>query len=596
MTRSGVRGRAVVDDPVRRRELCPSPVASPVDAMLSLQGHAGNRAVDEYLRGSAGRPLDTTTRTEMEALFGRDFGGVRVHDGPAAEQAADRVGAVGYTVGRHVVLGRPSGNDGRALLAHELAHVAQQGPSTPDGARAGKVSRDAAGEQEAHRAAETVARGGAVSIGATLAPGVVARQAKPAPAGAVRFSAEKEALTQDQIAAIWRQSANLDDFKLRLLGPVSDETLVAFLNRKMFVPPGTATEQEAPYPGPSAGPYTGPPIVGRIIYFTHPDGGTVAKYVRGTAAELDELQAQANAEAGRMMAEGLATAAAGLPAGGVRSTKGMSGSTAPAATVVRKAPPPPPAKAPPVKGPPTVAKTTPTPAAGSGQYVTTTGSGEIQLDTGTTQRPLPPAKVTPPPPPPAKAPPAKIPATTTPATGTATKPRPPGTPGNVSEHELREPDTRARYYPNAEPGEFKQPGADAVDGGIVTRTTGPNALTVVTGGTWVQYKRLKHEGRGTWTERVTGNVADAMKKFYDPVRNRESASKKWKQPDGTTKQAVFQNPARLLLHVEVPGLSSFASQERADLQAAADHELKLWCDAKGTYEGLPVSVVVVEAP
>src|SRR5207247_1367932 len=79
--------------------------------------------------GSPGRGLDVPVRSSMEAAFGRDFGDVRVHtDGQAARSAAD-VGALAYTVGRHVVFAenqfRPLSQAGRRLIAHELAHVVQ---------------------------------------------------------------------------------------------------------------------------------------------------------------------------------------------------------------------------------------------------------------------------------------------------------------------------------------------------------------------------------------------------------------------------------------------------------------------------------------
>lgn len=58
------------------------------------------------------------------------LGHVRVHTGDAAARAADAVHAEAFTVGRDVVFGRnawqPGSNDGRQLLAHELAHVLQQ--------------------------------------------------------------------------------------------------------------------------------------------------------------------------------------------------------------------------------------------------------------------------------------------------------------------------------------------------------------------------------------------------------------------------------------------------------------------------------------
>jgi len=65
----------------------------------------------------------------MEARLGFDFGGVRVHSGSQAEQSAATVGAVAYTVGDHIVLGRGALRaDGRpeaGILAHELVHVMQ---------------------------------------------------------------------------------------------------------------------------------------------------------------------------------------------------------------------------------------------------------------------------------------------------------------------------------------------------------------------------------------------------------------------------------------------------------------------------------------
>jgi hypothetical protein len=65
---------------------------------------------------------------------GYDFGPVRLHTDARAAQSARAVGALAYTVGNHVVFGNgqhaPQTNDGRALLAHELAHVVQQRDAT----------------------------------------------------------------------------------------------------------------------------------------------------------------------------------------------------------------------------------------------------------------------------------------------------------------------------------------------------------------------------------------------------------------------------------------------------------------------------------
>jgi hypothetical protein len=85
--------------------------------------------VADLLATEAGRPLPPTTRREMATRFGHDFGGVRIHDGPAAARSARDVDAVAYTVGSDVVFGEgfdPDRIDDRLLLAHELAHVVQR--------------------------------------------------------------------------------------------------------------------------------------------------------------------------------------------------------------------------------------------------------------------------------------------------------------------------------------------------------------------------------------------------------------------------------------------------------------------------------------
>jgi hypothetical protein len=80
---------------------------------------------------SRGQPLDSVTRTRMEAGFGVDFGSVRVHTDERASEAAHLVSAAAYTTGRHLVFAagryRPGTMAGDWLLAHELTHVLQQG-------------------------------------------------------------------------------------------------------------------------------------------------------------------------------------------------------------------------------------------------------------------------------------------------------------------------------------------------------------------------------------------------------------------------------------------------------------------------------------
>ena len=77
-----------------------------------------------------GRALDGPTRAFFEPRLGLDLSEVRVHDDSRAARSADAVGALAYTVGSDVVFGAsrhsPHTTEGRRLLAHELAHVAQR--------------------------------------------------------------------------------------------------------------------------------------------------------------------------------------------------------------------------------------------------------------------------------------------------------------------------------------------------------------------------------------------------------------------------------------------------------------------------------------
>jgi hypothetical protein len=95
----------------------------------------------------------------MEHQFGHDFSRVRIHaDGPAGHSAR-AVSAQAYTVGSHIAFapGRynPDSTPGRRLLAHELAHVIQQGPAVPTAVLHIEDSRSTA-EHEAEVAATRI--------------------------------------------------------------------------------------------------------------------------------------------------------------------------------------------------------------------------------------------------------------------------------------------------------------------------------------------------------------------------------------------------------------------------------------------------------
>jgi hypothetical protein len=78
-----------------------------------------------------GMPLPEGPRAAMSRAFGVDFSGVRVHTGAAAASSARDVGAAAFTLGNHIVFGPDrfgtTSRSGLRLLAHELAHVVQQG-------------------------------------------------------------------------------------------------------------------------------------------------------------------------------------------------------------------------------------------------------------------------------------------------------------------------------------------------------------------------------------------------------------------------------------------------------------------------------------
>jgi Domain of unknown function (DUF4157) len=78
-----------------------------------------------------GTPLPDAVRQPMEAAFGADFSGVKVHTGKEAESLNHHVGAQAFTVGSDIFLGRSApaftSPPGQSLLAHELTHTIQQG-------------------------------------------------------------------------------------------------------------------------------------------------------------------------------------------------------------------------------------------------------------------------------------------------------------------------------------------------------------------------------------------------------------------------------------------------------------------------------------
>jgi uncharacterized protein DUF4157 len=87
---------------------------------------------ENYLNiGGGGQPLPNSIRAFMEPRFGRDFSGVRMHTDSRAAGAAEGFAAQAFTHGQDIYFGsgsyQPGTPQAQWLIAHELAHVAQQG-------------------------------------------------------------------------------------------------------------------------------------------------------------------------------------------------------------------------------------------------------------------------------------------------------------------------------------------------------------------------------------------------------------------------------------------------------------------------------------
>jgi Domain of unknown function (DUF4157) len=141
--------------------------------------HSVPRIVHDVLR-SPGRPLADNVQAFYETRFGYDFSRVRVHTDPKAADSARTVGARAYTVGTDIVLG----DGGRAadmgagsrLLAHELAHVVQQGMGAAPQAKLITGEPGSPAEREADYAADRIVHGNTAVVRAHESANVMQRQ------------------------------------------------------------------------------------------------------------------------------------------------------------------------------------------------------------------------------------------------------------------------------------------------------------------------------------------------------------------------------------------------------------------------------------
>jgi hypothetical protein len=142
------------DPTLQRQRLNGSTAQQPV-ITRKANGDAGTATVaSDFISGlGAGVPLDSASRNYFEPRFGRDFSSVRIHTDEHAAGSAAQIAARAYTVGNNVVFGAgqwsPSSTAGRKLLAHELAHVAQQTGGS------GTIQRQPLEEEQANKQVAT---------------------------------------------------------------------------------------------------------------------------------------------------------------------------------------------------------------------------------------------------------------------------------------------------------------------------------------------------------------------------------------------------------------------------------------------------------
>jgi hypothetical protein len=105
-------------------------VSRPEPSQRSVPTSPLARTSGDGLLRDGGEALDHDIRRTMEPRFGFDLGDVRVHRGDAATTATTTLNARAFTIGRHIAFAPgefgPGTASGQRLLAHELAHVAQQ--------------------------------------------------------------------------------------------------------------------------------------------------------------------------------------------------------------------------------------------------------------------------------------------------------------------------------------------------------------------------------------------------------------------------------------------------------------------------------------
>lgn len=154
-----------------------------LDGLRALAQQAGNAAVDRLVAqrdsGRDGAPLESEIASKLGQSYRVDLHDVRIVDDTASHAAASTLGATAFAADDTVFMGdrapAKSTPERERLLAHELAHVAQQQQASS--LRYGAVSTHGDAHERAADAAASAALAGRASPVATPAsPAAVQRQ------------------------------------------------------------------------------------------------------------------------------------------------------------------------------------------------------------------------------------------------------------------------------------------------------------------------------------------------------------------------------------------------------------------------------------
>ncbi|HET6974142.1 MAG TPA: DUF4157 domain-containing protein, partial [Pyrinomonadaceae bacterium] len=208
----------------------------------------------------SGQALDAPLRSRMEGAFGHDFSRVRVHANTQAAVLTSSLNARAFTVGTDVGFAageyKPGTLIGDALIAHELAHVVQQGDSAQNTAAPMK-KETGANSDVLEQDADESAVGAVASIWGGVKHGLtkVSRKAMPRLKSGLqlqRCSHDYEVnglSTENAPDSIFfdRRSASIDDSqqkKIENLKSPADRKLrlYAFVSEDENIPPASGAE------------------------------------------------------------------------------------------------------------------------------------------------------------------------------------------------------------------------------------------------------------------------------------------------------------------------------------------------------------------